>query len=173
MNNSCVSHYSFPILFKFIILFIFIITCNNMFMVLVAPIITTPHEEQLLSITEGKNGSITCTAAGFPVPTVLWQHSNGSSLNNGRLVSGSPVITSTGIGNITRVSVELIVTQIRRQDAGMYRCSVANIINSANTNITVDVKSKSLVWCCNIMYRKVTIDHLNKEHSRPSPTVQL
>jgi len=108
----------------------------------VAPIIITPLEGHLLSIMEGKNGSITCAATGFPVPTVFWRYSNGSSLNNGRLVSGSPVITSTGVGNVTMVSVELMATQIRRQDAGMYTCSVVNIISSTTTTIIVDVKSK-------------------------------
>jgi len=108
----------------------------------VAPTIITPLDGQLLSIMEGKDGSITCTAAGFPMPTVSWQYSNGSSLNNGRLVTSSPVVTTTGVGNVTMVSVELTATQIRRQDAGMYSCSVVNIISSTIATIVIDVKSK-------------------------------
>ena len=53
----------------------------------VAPTITTPMERQEFNITEGSNGSITCTATGYPVPTVVWQNSDGSSLSNNRLVS--------------------------------------------------------------------------------------
>ena len=39
--------------------------------VTVAPTITTPMEGQQFNITEGSNGSITCTATGYPVPTVV------------------------------------------------------------------------------------------------------
>ena len=109
----------------------------------VAPTIFTPHEGQLLSITEGENGSITCTAMGFPVPTVVWQHSNGSSLSGG-LMSGSPTITSTGVGNVTKISVDLIGTQVRRQIAGEYTCTAGNLISSIAVNIIVGVKSKSV-----------------------------
>ena len=57
----------------------------------VAPAITTPMEAEEFNITEGSNRSITCTATGYPVPTVVWQNSDGSSLSNNRLISDSPV----------------------------------------------------------------------------------
>ena len=89
---------------------------------IVASDITTPIEGQQFNITEGSDGSITCTATGYPVPTVVWQNSDGSSLSNNRLVSGSPVnILSTGVGNVTSVSVELMVIEAIRVDTGMYR----------------------------------------------------
>ena len=62
--------------------------------------ITTPMDGLQFNITEGSNGSIICTATGYPVPTVVWQNIDGSSLSNNRLVSGSPVISSTGVGNV-------------------------------------------------------------------------
>ena len=93
----------------------------------VAPNITTPMEGQEFIITEGSNGSITCTATGYPVATVVWQNNDGSSLSNNRLVSGSPVnISSTGVGNVSSVSVELMVIGAMRVDSGMYRCSANN-----------------------------------------------
>jgi len=93
-------------------------------------------EGQEFNITEGSNGSITCTATGYPVPTVVWQNSDGSSLSNNRLVSGSPVnISSTGVGNVTSVSVELMVIGAMRVDTGMYRCSANNSVsNTQNHN---------------------------------------
>ena len=106
----------------------------------VAPTITTPMEGQQLNITEGSNGSITCTATGYPVPTVVWQNSNGSSLSNNRLVSGSPVNMPTGVGNVTSVSVELIVLEAMRGDTGMYRCSVNNSVSSTTRNISITVQ---------------------------------
>ena len=110
----------------------------------VAPTITTPMEGQQFNITEGSDGSIiTCTAAGYPVPTVEWQNSDGSSLSNNRLMSGSPVnISSTGVGNVTSVSVELMVTGAMRVDTGMYRCSANNSVNSTTRNISITVQCK-------------------------------
>ena len=106
----------------------------------VAPTIITPMEGQQFNIIEGSNGSITCTATGYPVPTVVWQNSNGSSLSNNRLISGSPVISSTGVGNVTSVSVELMVIGALRVDTGMYRCSAINNINSTMRDISVTVQ---------------------------------
>ena len=104
--------------------------------------ITTPMEGEEFNITEGSNGSITCTATGYPVPTVVWQNSDGSSLSNNRLVSVSPVISPTGVGNVSSVSVELMVIGAMRVDSGMYRCSANNSVNSTTRNITITVQCK-------------------------------
>ena len=109
----------------------------------VAPTITTPMEGEEFNITEGSNGSITCTATGYPVPTVVWQNSDGSSLSNNRLISGSPVnISSAGVGNVSSVSVELMVIGAMRADSGMYRCSANNSVNNTTRNITITVLCK-------------------------------
>ena len=109
----------------------------------VAPNVTTPMEGEEFNITEGSNGSITCTATGYPVPTVVWQNSDGSSLSNNRLVSGSPVnISSTGVGNVSSVSLELKVIGAMRVDSGMYRCSANNSVNITTRNITITVQCK-------------------------------
>ena len=109
----------------------------------VAPTITTPMEGQEFIITEGSNESITCTAIGYPVPTVVWQNSDGSSLSNNRLVSGSPVnVSSTGVGNVSSVNVELMVIGAMRVDSGMYRCSANNSVNDTTRNITITVQCK-------------------------------
>ena len=109
---------------------------------IVAPNITTPMEGQQFNITEGSNGSITCTATGYPVPTVVWQNSDGSSLSNNRLASGSSVMSSTGVGNETSVSVELMVTGAMRVDTEMYRCSASNSFSSTTRNISINVQCK-------------------------------
>ena len=100
-------------------------------------------EGQQFNITEGSNGSITCTATGYPVPTVVWQNSDGSSLSNNRLVSGSPVnMSSTGVGNETSVSVELMLIGAMRVDTGMYRCSATNSVGDDTSNISITVQCK-------------------------------
>ena len=105
--------------------------------------ITTPMEGRQFNITEENNVSITCTATGYPVPTVVWQNGDGSSLSNNRIVSGSPVnISSTGVGNVTSVSVELMVIGAIRVDTGMYRCSANNSVSSTTRNIIITVRGK-------------------------------
>ena len=97
-------------------------------------------EEEKFYILEESVESITCTATGYPVPTVVWQNSDGSSLSNNRLVSGSPVISSTGVGNVSSVSVELMVIGAMRVDSGMYRCSANNSISSITRTVTIIVQ---------------------------------
>ena len=129
-----------------------ILPCSALY--IVAPNITTPTEGQQFNIIEGSNGSITCTAAGYPVPTVVWQNSDGSSLSNNRLVSGSPVnISSTGVGNVTSVSVELMVIGAMRVDTGMYRCSNNNSIGSdaaVSISLTIQCKCLIYIYLCNM-----------------------
>ena len=104
--------------------------------------------EEQFNITEGSNRSITCTATGYPVPTVVWQNSDGSSLSNNRLVSGDPMnISRTGVGNVTSVSVELMVIGAMRVDTGMYRCSVNNSVSSTTRNISITVQCKCISTC--------------------------
>ena len=100
-------------------------------------------EGQQFNITEGSNVSITCTATGYPVPIVVWQNSDGSSLNNNTLLSGDPVnVSSTGVGNETSVRVELMVMGAMRVDTGMYRCSANNSVKNTIRNINITVQCK-------------------------------
>ena len=113
------------------------------FYYIVAPIITAPMEGQKFNITEGSNGSITCTATGYPVPTVVWQNSDGSIMGNTRLMSGGPMnVVPTGVGNETNVTVELMVIGAMRVDTGMYRCSASNSVGSNTSNINVTIHCK-------------------------------
>ena len=111
------------------------------------PNITAPVGRQEFTITEGSDESITCTATGYPPPTIVWQNSDGSSLSNMRLVSGSEVMSDTGIGNVTSVSVELMVTGAMRVDTGMYTCSASNILSSTTRNAIITVQCKYLYVC--------------------------
>ena len=111
-------------------------------MIVVSPNITSPVKGLQLIITEEMYGSITCTATGYPEPTVVWQNINGISLSNDRLVSGSPVISSTSVGNVTSVSVELMVIGAMRENTGMYRCLANNSVNSTTRNIIITVQCK-------------------------------
>ena len=108
------------------------------------PNITAPVERQEFTITEGSDESITCTATGYPPPTVVWQNID----SNSRLMPSAPMMSSTGVGNVTSVSVELMVTGAMRVDTGMYTCSASNIVNSTTRNITITVQCKHFIHLC-------------------------
>jgi len=48
------------------------------------------------------------------------------------------VMSSTGVGNETSVSVELMVTGAMRVDTGMYTCSASNFVGN-DTDVTVTI----------------------------------
>ena len=113
-------------------------------------------EGQQFNIIEISNGSITCTATGYPVPTVVWHNSDENSLSNNRLVYGSPVnISSTGVGNVTSVSVELMVIQAMRGDAGKYGCSAYNDVGSTTRNIRITIKCKLQLMTTHVAIAKL------------------
>ena len=114
-------------------------------------------EGQQFNVIEGRNGSITCTATGYPVPTVVWQNSDGSSLNNNRLVSGLVNMSSTGVGNEVSISVELMVIGAIREDDRMYRCSANNNIGDATTNIRIIIQCKCTVNLEIFMYKNIYV----------------
>ena len=67
-------------------------------------------------------------------------------MGNGRLVLGSPMTMPTGNGNVTSVSVELMVIGAMRVDSGMYRCSANNSVNSTTRNINITVQCKCMQY---------------------------
>ena len=52
------------------------------------------------------------------------------------------VIVSTGYGNVTRVSVNLIITNAYREDTGNYICLASNEIGSDDNNVSITVECK-------------------------------
>ena len=93
-----------------------------------------------VTVVEGNTTTITCEAIGYPPPTIIWNIIN-QTLSDG--VSGSDSVSApTGNGNVTRVSVNLTITNASREDTGMYTCSANNSIGSniKNFNITVQCK---------------------------------
>ena len=51
----------------------------------------------------------------------------------------------TGNGNVTRVSVNLTITNTSREDTGVYTCSANNSIGIDNKSINVTIQCKFLV----------------------------
>ena len=47
---------------------------------------------------------------------------------------------STNEGNVTRVTVDLILTRAYREDTGVYECLVTNLLNIAARNVALIVQ---------------------------------
>ena len=93
-------------------------------------------------VREGDPTIITCEAFGYPPPTVVWNRING--ILSDRVSVSDSVSVPTGNGNVTRVSVNLTITNASREDTGVYSCS-------ANNSIESDIKDVSFTVQCKIL----------------------
>ena len=91
-------------------------------------------------IREESTATITCEAFGYPPPTIVWSRLD-RSLSDGVFVSDS-VSIPTGYGNITRVSISLVILTASREDTGEYMCSASNEIGSDYNNFSIIVECK-------------------------------
>ena len=105
--------------------------------------ITTVNPLNDTIIREGNATKITCETFGYPPPTVVWNRINGI-LSDKVSVSDS-VSVPTGYGNVTRVSVNLTITNASREDTGVYTCSANNSIGSDSSNVGITVQCKLLM----------------------------
>ena len=86
---------------------------------------------------EGNNITLTCIGVGYPPPLVEWRKLNGSLSDR---VSSINMSMSTNEGNVTRVTVDLMFTRAYREDTGVYKCSVSNLLNAVTGNISLTVQ---------------------------------
>ena len=91
-------------------------------------------------VREGNTVTITCEALGYPPPTVVWSRANGT-LSDRVSVSDS-VSVPIGYGSVTRVGVNLTITNASREDTGVYMCSANNSVGSDNKYISTNVQCK-------------------------------
>ena len=59
-----------------------------------------------------------------------------------RVSVSDSVSIPTGYGNITRVSVNLIITNASREDTGVYSCSATNSVGRDNRSVKITVQCK-------------------------------
>ena len=83
------------------------------------------------------NITLSCIGVGHPPPLVQWSKLNGSLSDR---VSSTNMSMSTNEGNITRVTVDLLITEVFTEDAGVYECSVSNLLNTVTRSINLIVQ---------------------------------
>ena len=89
-------------------------------------------------INENNTTEVICEAIGYPLPTIVWSRINGT-LSDRVSVSDS---VPTGYGNVTRVSINLTITNVSREDTGVYICSANNSVGSDERNVNITVQCK-------------------------------
>ena len=94
-------------------------------------------------VREGNTTTITCEALGYPPPTVVWSRTIGTLSDR---VSVSDIVSvPTGYGNVTRVRVNLTITNASREDTGVYMCSANNSVGNDNKSINITVQCEFTV----------------------------
>ena len=74
----------------------------------------------------------------------MWRRLDG---NFSDIVSVSDSVSvPTGYGNVTRVSVNLTITNASRVDRGNYMCSAENNIGADSENIIITVQCKLYIY---------------------------
>ena len=57
---------------------------------------------------------------------------------------------STNEGNITRVTVDLLITNVSREDTGVYECLAINLLSNVTRNISLIVQCMQSFVCVDI-----------------------
>ena len=114
------------------------------------PTATTPAT---ISPTQGDNITITCTATGVPVPSVTWSRADGSSLTDSRYVISDTSSTMI-VNDVYQVTRNLTIMNIVRADMGaMYGCTVTNVVNTTQSNVTIiNVLCKLSILYVQVLY---------------------
>ena len=99
--------------------------------------ILEPIGNETKYFTEEVNVTLICIGVGHPPPLVQWRKLDGLLSDR---VSTTNVSMLTNKGNVTRVTVQLILTRVLREDAGVYECLVSNHLNSIARSINVIVQ---------------------------------
>ena len=74
---------------------------------------------------------------GHPPPLVQWSKVNGSLSDR---VSSTNMSMSTNEGNITRVTVDLMLSGVSREDTGDYECLARNLLKNVTRSISLIVQ---------------------------------
>ena len=91
-------------------------------------------------VRERSTITIMCEAIGYPPPTLKWSIINGTLSD--RVSLSDNVSVPTGNGNVTRVSINLTITNAYRDDTGVYTCSAINTIGRDNSNVNITIQCK-------------------------------
>ena len=116
--------------------------------------IIDPLVDETEPIEEGGNIILRCIGVGHPPPLVQWTKLNGT-LSNTTLSTRMSMLTNEG--NVTRVTLDLLLTGVTREDTGIYACSASNLLSNVTRRVTLVVRcmyftysNESIVYCVDL-----------------------
>ena len=118
------------------------VTHHHHYIIIDAAEIFEPSERITYYTEEGENITLRCIGVGHPPPLVQWKKIDGSLSDR---VSTTNTLISTNEGNVTRVTVDLILTKVSREDSGVYECLAKNLLNDATRNISLIVRCMHVI----------------------------
>lgn len=93
------------------------------------PLITIAPNVPILTINEGDQLNLVCSADGSPLPIAKWTRSDGSPISSS--------YSAKGMASVTKFQVEKI-------DEGTYICNAKNIAGEAIEKIKIVIKPKPI-----------------------------
>ncbi|XP_067635534.1 basement membrane-specific heparan sulfate proteoglycan core protein isoform X4 [Eurosta solidaginis] len=105
------------------------VTAVQQVRVLVPPVITLEPSDEVLSLTEGDELKVVCSASGTPNPTVQWVN---DSAETRAVLPGSPQYSKAYLEKY----------RVDRNDAKSYKCIASNEAGTAESYVTVDVRPR-------------------------------
>ena len=100
----------------------------------VAPVIETGPQAQ--NVTAGQSLVLTCSATGYPVPSIEWTL-NGTTY----IVVDLPFIIISIIEGLRSNSSVLTISDPMTNDTGTYQCIATNVVNNDTQDANVTVQS--------------------------------
>ena len=90
---------------------------------------------------EGSNIIVTCeaTAIGYSPPTIMWSR-NDEVLLSDRVSVSDVVNVTTENENVTRVSLNLTITNALRDDTGVYKCFANDSIGNDSMDVRIVIQ---------------------------------
>ena len=101
----------------------------------------------MVSVNEGENITITCSATGVSAPSVNWSRADNSSLTDSRYVIND-TSSSVIVNDVYQVTRNLTIMNSVREDTGMeYSCTATNELGTAQSNVSITVLCKFICSC--------------------------
>ena len=100
----------------------------------VGPVIETGPQTQ--NVTAGQSFVLTCSATGYPVPSIEWTL-NGTTY----IVADLPFIIISIIEGLRSNSSVLTISDPMTNDTGIYQCIATNVVNNDTQDANVTVQS--------------------------------
>ena len=105
----------------------------NIVVITVAPVIETGPQTQ--NVNAGQSFVLTCSATGYPVPSIEW------TLNGTVNIINSPVTIITIVEGLRTNTSVLTVSNAMTNDTGIYQCIATNVVNNDTQDANVTVQS--------------------------------